>query len=176
MQILVDTREQRPLSFKLAGNVSKVRREYLDFGDYACEFETGERMPIYFERKGMQDLFSTLSNRENIELHKAKIRRAESAGAKLYLIIEGTLSDVYDGTKYCKLEGAQIAKTVFTFMVKYGLHPIFCIDRDEMRDFMVETWEAWGRNWKKLPQATEITNSIPTPLTADVLPQAGLTV
>jgi ERCC4-type nuclease len=114
-------------------------------------------MPIFFERKSVADLFATLSNEDGIRRHKIKIEKAKAVGAELYLIIDGTLTDVLDGTKHSKVEPDPLLKRVFTFKVKYGLHPIFCQSPDEMVRYMIETWEAWGRNFKS-PLARNYSN------------------
>jgi ERCC4-type nuclease len=150
MKILVDTREQAPLEFEVSGNISGVKQATLSFGDYGAEFEDGTAIPIVFERKSMQDLFATLSNEDGIRRHKAKIERAKEAKTTLYLIVEGSLTDAYDGVRFTKVDPAGLVKRVFTFKVKYGLHPIFCTDREEMVRYMIETWEAFGRSFKKV--------------------------
>lgn len=148
MVVKIDSREQRPLPFRVCGNISRVLTVGLPFGDYWCEYETGREMPIVFERKSMNDLFGTLSNTDGIRRHKVKIQKAEDAGVKLYLIIDGTLTDAYDGVRHSQVEPRSLIKTIFTFKVKYGLQPIFCKDEREMVDYMTETWEAFGRNFK----------------------------
>lgn len=148
MIVKVDSREQRPLPFKVCGNVSKVLTIGLPFGDYWCEYEDGCEMPIAFERKSIADLFGTLSNEDGIRRHKVKIEKAKAVGVELYLIVDGTLSDVLDGASHSSVDPNALVKRVFTFKVKYGLHPIFCTDDKEMVRYMIETWEAWGRTFK----------------------------
>ncbi len=150
MKILVDTREQLELDFTIGGNISEIKKVTLSFGDYGAEFEDGTPIPIVFERKSMADLFATLSNEDGIRRHKAKIERAKEAKTALYLIVEGSLTDAYEGVRFSKVDPAGLVKRVFTFKVKYGLHPIFCTDREEMVRYMVETWEAFGRSFKKV--------------------------
>lgn len=154
MIIKVDSREQSPLVFPCQGLVSKVVTIGLPFGDYWCAMQDKKgnelnEMPIVFERKSIADLFGTLSNENSIRLHKEKIRKAEEVDCKLFMIVEGTLSDVEDGVKHSQMDPQTILKTVFTFKVKYGLQPIFCKDRKEMVRYMLHTWEAFGRNFKK---------------------------
>lgn len=150
MIIKVDSREQEPLPFKVGGNISKVLTIGLPFGDYWCEFEDGHEMSIMFERKSMQDMFATLSNKNGIRRHKEKVAKAEAMDCKLFCIIEGSLTDAYKGVGYSNVEPEPLVKRIFTFMVKYGFQPVFCNSRKEMMDYMVETWEAFGRNFKHL--------------------------
>lgn len=154
MIIKVDSREQSPLVFPCQGFVSKVLTVGLPFGDYWCAMQDKDgkelnEMPIMFERKSMADLFATLSNEDGIRRHKEKIKKAEAMDCKLYLIIEGSLTDAYKGVGYGKVEPEPLIKRIFTFKVKYGLEPIFCTTRAEMVSYMIETWEAFGRNFKK---------------------------
>lgn len=153
MIIKVDSREQAPLPFKVSGNVAQVLTIGLPFGDYWAATQKkdggeGQDIPIVFERKSMADLYQTLSNEDGIRLHKEKIRKAEEVGCKLYLIIEGSLSEAYKGVGYSQVEPEPLVKRIFTFKVKYGLEPIFCNNRAEMVSYMLETWEAFGRNFK----------------------------
>ena len=158
MIIKVDSREQLPLVFPCQGLVSKVLTIGLPFGDYWASLQNkdgseGQDIPIVFERKSMADLYGTLSNEDGIRLHKEKIRKAEEVGVKLYLIIEGSLSEAYRGVEYSIVEGAPLVKRIFTFKVKYGLEPIFCNNREEMVAYMIETWTAFGRNFKHVKKA-----------------------
>lgn len=153
MIVKVDSREVLPLEFPCQGLVSRVSTVGLPFGDYwaALQDKDGNELneiPIMFERKSIGDLFGTLTNNDNIRRHKEKIRKAEEMDCKLFLIIEGTLSDVEDGYSHSTVDPQALIKTVFTFMVKYGFMPIFCTDRKEMVRFMLHTWEAFGRNFK----------------------------
>lgn len=104
----------------------------------------------------MADLYQTLSNEDGIRLHKEKVAKAEAMDCKLYCIIEGTLSDAYKGVGYSKVEPGPLVKRIFTFKVKYGFEPVFCSSRQEMMDYMIETWEAFGRNFKHLSLNTPL--------------------
>ena len=52
--LIIDTREQKPLPFR------KFVTEKLDFGDYAARYNN-ELMPIVFERKSGVDAMSTIT-------------------------------------------------------------------------------------------------------------------
>lgn len=157
MIVKVDSREQNPLPFKVCGSVTSVQTVGLPFGDYWATTQKkdgseGQDIPIMFERKSMADLYQTLSNEDGIRLHKEKIAKAEKADCKLYLIIEGSLTEAYEGVQYSQVDPEPLVKRVFTFKVKYGLEPIFCTTRDEMVRYMLNTWEAFGRNFKHAPK------------------------
>ena len=146
MQILVDSREQSPLKFK-SDTITDVITTKLNVGDYGCKFKDGFSPPVFFERKALGDLFSTLTS--GYKRFKKEILRAGETNTQLILIIEGTLSKVLNGTKYCRVEGKTIVKTIFTLWVKYNLIPVFCKDRTEMSRFITEYYEGLGRNAKR---------------------------
>ena len=150
MIIKVDSREQLPLPWKVEGNVKSVLTVGLPFGDYWCAFQDRDgkelnEMPIVFERKGVEDLLSTMTSGN--ERFQRELERANKVDCKLYVIVEGTLSDVIKAEGSRQVKPGQIIKTIFTFKVKYGLETIFCDGRQEMMRYMIETWEAFGRNF-----------------------------
>lgn len=148
MKILIDQQEKCPLPFKVGGNISEVITKHLPFGDYWAELESGHEIPIQFERKSVADLYGTLSDSVQLERHKKKLEKAKTMDCKLYLIIEGSLSEVLEGTSHSQVEPDSLVKRIFTFKVKYGFEPIFCSDRAEMVRYITETFEAFGRNFK----------------------------
>ena len=154
MIIKVDSREQLPLTFLCRGLVSKCLTISLPFGDYWCSLQNkdgseGRDIPIVFERKNIQDLYSTLTHGH--DRFRRELDRANKMDCKLYLIIEGSLSGVLSGVGYSKVEPDTLVKSLFTFKVKHGLEPIFCNNRNEMVRYMLESWEAFGRNYKHQP-------------------------
>ena len=153
MKIIIDSREQLPLEFKVGGNITDVSVRGLPIGDYAAEWEpesnkpeTNCEMPIVFDRKNISDLFGTLSS--GMDRFKKEIERANENKIQLILIVEGSICDVLGGTKYSSIEGKTILKTMFSLFVKYNVIPVFCNNRSEMIRFIVETFEAIGRNYK----------------------------
>lgn len=149
MLILIDSREKLPLEFKIIGNVSKVEVIGLPFGDYTAMLEDGTQVPICFDRKTLEDLYSTLTS--GIDRFKREIEKSKRCNFLLYLIIEGTLSDIENGNgaTYSSIEPQSLIKTIFTLMVKYDINPIFCKNREEMVRFMIYCFEAFGRNFKR---------------------------
>ena len=116
------------------------------FADYWCSYETGENMPIVFERKGLADLFGTLSS--GMERFKKELKKAEEAKFKLIIAIEGTMSEVLAGAPHSSVKGETIVKTLNTLWVKYDVAHLYFPNRSEMKRQMIETWEAVGRNFK----------------------------
>ena len=145
MILLTDTREQAPLDFKVGGAVSSIRVEGLPFGDYWAETEWGECMKVCFERKSLADLWGTLTNADNHARFKREIERAKAEDFSFLLVIEGTFTGVLEGFGRSEFKGESMAKMLFTMWVRYNVYPVFCQSRKEMAKFIVETFEAYGR-------------------------------
>ena len=82
--IFVDTREQRPLRFKLDTESKK-----LDYGDYAFVDEEWTQK-CHIERKSLTDFISTLSG--GLERFTNEIKRAQDDDARLVVLVEESLS------------------------------------------------------------------------------------
>lgn len=92
MEIMIDTREQQPLSFP------KSVENKLDFGDYAVG---GEHYTYTFvDRKSAADLKSTLTS--GFERFVREIKRAREFGCFLYIVIEATIKQVHEETYQTK--------------------------------------------------------------------------
>ncbi len=123
--------------------VDRVERKKLDYGDYSCVFNDGEVSRTFFERKGFSDLFQTMGY--GYPRFKKEMARAKDNGDRLILIIEGSVKEVLKGYKYSTLKGYSIVKKLFTLWIRFGLLPVFCVDRVEMVQFILETYNAEGR-------------------------------
>ncbi len=143
MVILIDNQEKKKLKFQCDHILTEVRVEKLDHGDYACQYMDGALCPVIFERKGLGDLFSTLTS-GHVRFRK-EIKRAEKAEHKLILIVEGTVADILEGVPHSRKEGISILRTMLTMWVRYDLMPVFCSSRREMALFIREFFEAFGR-------------------------------
>lgn len=131
MIILVDTREQTPL-FKpgrlyaswIAGSF-KVTRKTLNVGDYTTEILFGK---FTIERKSLQDLYGTLIH--NHARFRRAILRAESAGTKMVVVVEGTHSDFinkrFPRGKDRKVEPITLKRIIATVKRRYDLEIVFC--------------------------------------------------
>jgi ERCC4-type nuclease len=148
MKIIIDSREQNPLEFKLDSVVSSVEVRKLDFGDYGCEVG-GELIPVVFERKSIPDLFGTLANKVRHLRFKEEILRAKLCGSEIILLIEGDMKDVLRGTKHSKFPGASMIKMLFTIWAKYKLIPVFGVDREQCSWYVRETFRARGSEFKR---------------------------
>ena len=61
MILICDTREQKCLDFKGIEGIEKIENMALAFGDYSAIVH-GRPAPIIFERKGISDLFGTMTS------------------------------------------------------------------------------------------------------------------
>jgi len=142
MQILIDSREQAPLEFE-SPTITETPKVALKVGDYGCRYKNGYEPPVYFERKSIADLFSTLGG--GYPRFKRELLRAKDNAYHLILIVEGSIGKVLKGAKYSSMAGSSILKKMFTLWIKYDLIPVFCKDREEMSRFIIEYYEAIGR-------------------------------
>lgn len=153
MKLYVDTREQLPLEFEVDGVVTEVIRTKLPYGDYAAGWEDKkgnhiEFMPLFWERKGLGDLFGTLTS--GMERFKREIERAKEDGISLIIIIEGCRREVELGYEHSSVSGHTILNTLDTLHVKHGIEHVFCNDRKDMVKTIISKFKAIGRNFKPL--------------------------
>ena len=142
--IIQDSREQKPLDFKGIEGVEKVEVMGLSFGDYSG-IVCGKPAPIIFERKGMGDLFGTMTS--GYERFKREMERARESNMTLIILVEGTYSDVWQGIEHSQFDGPSMVKKLATLMVKYDLHTWFCESRRVMARRIVDTFSAIERNY-----------------------------
>ena len=90
-EIIVDTREQRPLSFNYP-----TKSQKLEFGDYglSCGGDNPSN-ECYVERKGVGDFWGTMS--QGYERFQREILRAKNVGAYLVVLVEGSMEDTGEG-------------------------------------------------------------------------------
>lgn len=147
MIIIQDSREQEALRFENYPTkvvIDQLVVQKLDYGDYSCH-SNGIVCPVFFERKGLGDLFGTLG--KGYSRFKKEVSRCNLDGNKLVIIIEGTLKDVLNGYKHSKMSGIGIIRTMCTLQWKYGVNFVCCSSREEMALYIIEQFSAWERNW-----------------------------
>jgi ERCC4-type nuclease len=128
--VIVDTREQRPLSLKC-----ETVRKTLKFGDYGAM--VGDyQIPVVFERKGLGDLYGSLTF--GYDRLRRVFDRADKAGFKLIIAIEGTKERVLEGYHHSSREPESIIKQLETIHRKYGVEHKFFKNRPEMATFIAE--------------------------------------
>lgn len=131
MKILVDTREQKCLTFGC-----DFERKGLKFGDYGCMFSETYQYPVVFERKNIGDLFGTLTH--GYDRFRREFDRAEKAKFKLIIAIEGTKEKVLSGYKHSARDPESIIKQLETINTKYGVSHIFFPSRIAMQNYIVD--------------------------------------
>jgi ERCC4-type nuclease len=146
MILMADTREQQSLDFSGLEGVEKVENVALPYGDYTAIIHD-KPVPIVFERKGLGDLFGTMTS--GYERFKREMKRAKDDNIKLILIIEGSYSEVADGFEHSQFEGKSMLKKLAMMYVRHDLEYIFCESRRVMARRIVDTFSAVERNWSK---------------------------
>lgn len=145
MVIISDTREQKELDFSGIEGVEKVEKIGLAFGDYTAIVHE-KPVPIVFDRKGLGDLFGTMTS--GYERWKREMARAKEANFKLILIVEGSYTDVWNGTEHSKFSGESMIKKLHMMQVRYDLETVFCESRRVMARYIAGLFLAVERNYK----------------------------
>ena len=144
---MVDSREQRPLSFSHLEGVRKVETIGLAFGDYQAMTDSLGTLPITFERKSIGDLWGTMTS--GYDRFKREMERAAAHKHKLIILVEGTYSEVLAGFSRSEFSGESMVKKLATLECKYDVPSWFCESRDVMARRIVDTFSAVERNWGK---------------------------
>lgn len=144
MRLKIDTREQLPLEFN-DGIFNEIVREGLPVGDYWLELD-GKEVPLAFERKGLGDLFGTMT--QGYDRFKREMERAKEFGLSLILLIEGSMRQVGKGYQHSQFDGNSMLKKLAMLRVRYDLEYHFFNDRREMARYIEEIFSAVARNYK----------------------------
>lgn len=131
-QIIVDTREQTPLSLD-----AKTIVEKLNCGDYGLP--TDHDNGIYIERKSLGDLIGTLTSgkaggdHNNLARFTRELERAAEIGGYLIMLVECNINDAMGFNhlpkdkcppfvRYCKVSPDHIFKNLRDLLVKFPLN------------------------------------------------------
>lgn len=139
MNIIIDTREQKPLSF----NGHKTTRRKLDEGDYNIK-ELEEKIVI--ERKSLPDLYQSITS--DHERFKKEILRSKEKNKLFIIYIEGTLEEFYSkkwSDRELKTKPETLRKIIETMEERHKIIIIECANRDEMSKTIVEDLERWRK-------------------------------
>lgn len=157
LTLLEDNSEQLPLDF--SKYFEHRKRVSLDYADYWCEVKYGEQeherytMPIVFERKGLGDLYGTLTRTENHDRFIRMLDRAKDCSSHVCLAIETNLSTTLQGYEHSTVAGNTMMKILATMRVRYDLEVLFFSGRAEMTRWIAEVFRAFHRNWEKYQRA-----------------------
>ena len=125
--------------------LTENRRVKLDVGDYTAEYSNGERCPIYFERKGLGDLFGTMG--KGYARFKREMELAKKLNVRLILAIEGTSADVVEGFPHTSMSGLSILRKLQTLWLRYDLPHLFFPTRVAMAQYIAEFFKQFGYNY-----------------------------
>ncbi len=145
MQIIVDSREQRPLVFGCDFIVKK-----LHVGDYGAAFKEGHLHEVVWERKSIADLFGTLTF--GYDRFRKEITRAEKAKIRLIIAIEGTKEKVLLGYKHSSRDPVSIIKQLETIEKKYGVKAVFFASRISMQNYIADYYYEEYQRWLDRPE------------------------
>jgi len=119
LKILIDTREQEPLSFTLP-----VERGTLTTGDYSIK---GLEKFISIERKSADDLVGCLKNGQRERFEKELSR---GKGLDYFaLVVETDLAGLAGGDYRSRMIPKSVIQSLVAFSVRYRLPIFFCPDR-----------------------------------------------
>ena len=141
-RLVIDTREKLPLTFHNTENY-EVCKDTLSFGDYGLEING--KLTCVFERKSAHDLFMTLTSGH--ERFNAEIARAKEANVPFYIVVEENYHNIikkqFEGAfRIKKMQGFILAKTIHTMQLKHSIVFLFFNNREEMRDYIRNTFFA----------------------------------
>lgn len=120
-----------------------IEKTTLSVGDYSVRFKDGSIPPVAVERKSLSDLFGTMTH--GYDRFKEEMQRAKDARIDLILGLENTLSEVLEGIHYSKFAGTSMVKKLMTLEVRHDLRVVYCQNRPELARWIVEYFEAIGR-------------------------------
>lgn len=121
MRILIDTREQQPLSF--TGYEVDPEPATLPVGDYSLPgFE--DRAAI--ERKSLNDLVGCLMGKDRDRFER---ERARGRHYGLFAVVVASLADVSQGRYRSEMKPQAALQSIITFQVRYRAPFIWCGNR-----------------------------------------------
>jgi len=123
MKIIIDTREQKPYSFKDVEGVESVTRAALPTGDYSLE---GYENHAAIERKSLDDFISTVIHDKQRFLQE--LDRAKQL-VFFAVVVEASVADIALQRYTSKASPAAVFAHVASLMLDWRIPVIFCNDR-----------------------------------------------
>lgn len=129
MRIVVDTREKKNthITSALQAHNCLYSAHKLNYGDYTCEYDTPEKNGIIFtdkvviERKASLDELAGNITKERARFNR-EFQRASTAGAKVYLMIEGgSYDDIKKHYYRSQMPPNAYLNTLFSWQQKYNI-------------------------------------------------------
>ncbi|MHB9038951.1 MAG: ERCC4 domain-containing protein [Armatimonadota bacterium] len=142
--VIVDTREQLPLSFDEKRFV--VERRALPAGDYSLG---GLEHNVVVERKTLQDFVHTVI-RDRERFRKELLKLAEYDRA--CVVVEAGLDDIVAGAYRSGAHPASVVGAAISIIIDYGIPVFFCSNRQCACRFVEEYLLRYHRRSKELCQ------------------------
>jgi len=122
MKIIIDSREQRPFTFKDYPETD-VQTGTLQAGDYSL---AGLESIVAIERKSLSDLVQCLGrDRDRFERELERLRAYEAAA----VVVESPLPDLVAGNYRSSLDPKAAFESVIAFMARFRISFYFAQDR-----------------------------------------------
>ena len=143
LRIIVDSREQAPLTF--TGYPVEMEVGTLEAGDYSV---AGFERRVAVERKELQDLVGCLGgDRERFERELARLRGYDFAA----VVVEAPADDLRAGRYRGKLDAGAAWQSVLAFSMRYRMPFIFCADRADAEAVTYDLLRHYARDrWREL--------------------------
>lgn len=150
--IIIDSREQHPLTFRKSSTLNETIIRKLDVGDYSIE---GYENNISIERKSPQDLFGTLG--QGHKRFKAELERAKELDY-FGIVVEApfmtVLNEGFEGAHYSKMRGNVIIQQCCTIEMRYpNVRFWFCNSRSEATSVIRQLFKAYTKHKGKKAMA-----------------------
>lgn len=141
MQLVIDTREQRPLGF---GEDIEVVRGTLKTGDYSL---VGYETSIACERKSLDDLIGCLmgKNRDRFERELARGMEMDLFA----VVVEAGYGDLLAGKYRSKIRPHAAAQSLIAFQVRYDVPFIFTGSRENSAYYIKSLLEKFEKARQK---------------------------
>lgn len=139
MQVIIDTREQPSIRAdkRFKSFECPYKRQTLSYGDYTYNFrkpngawlhEEGTTLEpeVVIERKmSLGELSGNFC--QGRKRFQEEFSRAKENNASVYLLVENaTWENLFNGKYGTKFNPKAYKASIFAFIARYGIHPIFC--------------------------------------------------
>lgn len=136
-QIIIDTRESKPLSFKNPTIIQK-----LECGDYSAQENINS---IYVERKSLQDAIGSFCGK-NYDRFCREMQRAKEQDSYIVILIESKISNLFGfnhlGYLHSEASADFILKRMRDLLLKFDNVQICCVDgRQKASEFIVNLYK-----------------------------------
>mgnify|MGYP001575098059 FL=1 len=132
--IIIDTREQKPYTFK----GYKVVRKVLKAGDYSM---SNRQALVLIERKSLADLYGTLTRKTNFERFIKELEKLKFAKYP-FLMLDCSPSHVHTGFSYSMANGGAVLDKLMRICCMYGVQVIFAGNREMSERLVLSIFNA----------------------------------